>query len=233
MVILFIPLPKWVYLPHNTMEFFDFILELKVNEYDQLNPRLSELKLPTFLKSKYFCWVNPINLGGLIVGDTHLFSWKTHTGSDGTYTKITFKTFPCGKRGEGKRKTILFEKNWSCCLEKNKATLPQLKWQRKNEKNGNKDERCKVITTNSNHVFSWRTEDTKNGDKGGKYAKDLNLINEYKSVFSCLVFSPKMAKLPQLKGYVIVFWIPNWRYEKNGDKDKWSKVNTTNSNDPT
>ena len=39
MVILFILLPKVVYLPHNTMEFFDFTHELKVNEYDQLKPK--------------------------------------------------------------------------------------------------------------------------------------------------------------------------------------------------
>ena len=38
MVILFLLLPKVVYLPHNTMEFFDFSRELKVNEYDQLKP---------------------------------------------------------------------------------------------------------------------------------------------------------------------------------------------------
>ena len=36
MVILSIPLPNWVYLPHNTLEFFEFNRELKVNEYDQL-----------------------------------------------------------------------------------------------------------------------------------------------------------------------------------------------------
>ena len=41
MVLLFILLPKVVYLPHNTMEFFDFICELKVNEYDQLKPGIT------------------------------------------------------------------------------------------------------------------------------------------------------------------------------------------------
>ena len=38
MVILFIPLPKWVYLPHNAMEIFEFNRDYKVNEYDQLKP---------------------------------------------------------------------------------------------------------------------------------------------------------------------------------------------------
>ena len=38
MAILFILLPKVVYLPHDTMEFFDFTRGLKVNEYNQLKP---------------------------------------------------------------------------------------------------------------------------------------------------------------------------------------------------
>ena len=38
MAILFILLPKVVYSTHNTMEFFDFTSDLKLNEYDQLKP---------------------------------------------------------------------------------------------------------------------------------------------------------------------------------------------------
>ena len=38
MATLFILLPKLVCLPHNTMEFFDFTCDLKMNEYDQLKP---------------------------------------------------------------------------------------------------------------------------------------------------------------------------------------------------
>ena len=53
MVILFILLPKVVYLPHNTMEFFDFIHELKVNEYDQLKP-ISLATFEMFLKIIHF-----------------------------------------------------------------------------------------------------------------------------------------------------------------------------------
>ena len=35
---LFILPPKVVYSPHNTINFFDFTRDLKVNEYDQLKP---------------------------------------------------------------------------------------------------------------------------------------------------------------------------------------------------
>ena len=40
MATLFILLPKLVYLPHNTMEFFDFTRDLKMNAYDQLKPKI-------------------------------------------------------------------------------------------------------------------------------------------------------------------------------------------------
>ena len=40
MATLFILLPKLVCLPHNTMEFFDFTRDLKMNAYDQLQPYL-------------------------------------------------------------------------------------------------------------------------------------------------------------------------------------------------
>ena len=63
MVIFFIPLPKWVYSPHNTMEFFEFIRELKVNEYNQLKPffRKANHRIETLIEHSWTNFKHSVN----------------------------------------------------------------------------------------------------------------------------------------------------------------------------